>query len=153
MNAAVAPQDLVVVSPWYARISLQRYYRAAAPMITIPPMEPVRWHRFDLAKEKMQSEDVVRPVVDAMKKTLEAGHRVWIYGGLQFLGRGVEVPNVPPAQTSGIWASYYYDGVWSAQVAQAILPHVTGSEQIEGASADPISPVETLPLFVVQGWR
>ncbi len=152
LNASVAPQDLVVVNPWYARLSFQRYYRGAAPVITIPPIAPVRWHRFDLEKEAMQSEDVVRPVVDAMRRTLEAGHRVWIYGGLHFLGRGVEVPKIPPAPTSGIWSGAYYDDVWSAQVAQAILPHVGKSGQIEAASPAPVSPIETLPLFVVEGW-
>jgi hypothetical protein len=152
MNATVAPQDLVVVNPWYARLSLQRYYRGAAPTITIPPIEPVRWHRFDLVKQAMSSENVVAPVVDAMARTLKAGGRVWVYGGLHFLGRGVEAPKLAPATRSGIWTSYVYDDVWSSQVAQAILPHVTRSEGVAAPSSDPISPLETLPLFVVQGW-
>jgi len=151
-DGAGAPQDLVVVNPWYARLSLQRYYRGAAPTITIPPIEPVRWHRFDLVKQAMSSENVVAPVVDAMARTLKAGGRVWVYGGLHFLGRGVEAPKLAPATRSGIWTSYVYDDVWSSQVAQAILPHVTRSEGVAAPSSDPISPLETLPLFVVQGW-
>ena len=121
-------------------------------MITIPPLEPVRWHRFDLVKQAMSSENAAAPVVDAMARTLQAGHRVWIYGGLHFLGRGVEAPKLAPAPKSGIWSSCVYDDLWSSEVAQAILPHVAKSEIVEVPSPDPISPLETVPLFVVEGW-
>jgi len=153
MNASVARDDLVVVNPWYARLSLQRYYRGAAPMITVPPIERVRWHRFDLIQEAMGRENVVAPVVDAMTRTLKSGRRVWIYGGLHFLGRGVEAPKPPPSPRSGIRSSFVYDDAWSSQVAEAILPHVTKADLVEAPSADPISPVETLPLFLVEGWN
>lgn len=152
MNASVGPQDLVVACPWYARLSLQRYYKAAAPMVTVPPIGPVRWHRFDLVREAMLDENAVLPVTDAMTKTLKAGHRVWICGALHFLGRGVPPPALAPASRSGIWASYQYDDTWSSQVAQAILPHIAASELVEAPGGDPINPIETLPLFVVQGW-
>jgi hypothetical protein len=121
-------------------------------VITIPPLEPVRWHRFDLVKQAMSSENAAAPVVDAMARTLQAGHRVWIYGGLHFLGRGVEAPKLAPAPKSGIWSSCVYDDLWSSEVAQAILPHVAKSEIVEVPSPDPISPLETVPLFVVEGW-
>jgi hypothetical protein len=153
MNASVSAGDLVVVNPWYARLSLQRYYQGSAPLITVPPIEPVRWHRYDLVKDRMSAENVVAPVVDAMAKTLQSGHRVWIYGGLHFLGRGVPAPVLFPATRTGMWSSYVYDDGWSSQVAQAILPRVRKSEVVDVASPDPISPIETLPLFVVEGWK
>ena len=152
MNTAVARDDLVVVNPWYARLSLQRYYRGAAPMITVPPIEPVRWHRFDLIRQTMGTENVVAPVVDAMTRTLKSGHRVWVYGGLHFLGRGVEAPRPAPSPRSGITSSFVYDDAWSSQVAEAILPHVTKGDLVEVPASDPISPLETVPLFVVEGW-
>jgi hypothetical protein len=92
-------------------------------------------------------------VVDAMTRTLKSGHRVWIVGGLHFLGRGVEPPRPGPSPRSGIRSSFVYDDAWSSQVAQAILPHVAKADVVEAPSADPISPVETLPLFVVEGWN
>ena len=152
LNETVAQNDLIVVSPWLGLISLRRYYSGTAPCMTIPPMEAVTYHRFDLLEDRMSSENVMAPLLRVMDETLRAGNKVWLVGGLRFLAPGQEALVVPPTPRSGIWEGYIYEEAWSSQAAQHILSHIVKREAVEIRSGDPISPFENFPLFVVEGW-
>ena len=78
---SVKAGDLIVVSPWYYGVAFQRYYRGQAPWMTVPPIEDLKIHRYDLLKEKMKSSDPIRTLLARMSETLRSGNNLWLVGG------------------------------------------------------------------------
>jgi hypothetical protein len=152
-----AKGDLIVVTICHYGIGFQRYYGGPVPWMTLPPIEDLRIHRYDLLKEKMMAPDqqaVVRPVMEKVTEALKAGGRVWFVGGLP-LAAAVEKPELlPPAPTgrSG-WADPPYAEAWAAQVAYLVKAHAQRAEFVSVAAPLAVNLYEDVPLLVVEGWR
>src|SRR5262249_4197184 len=69
LSSEVTPDDYVIVHPWYFGVTFGRYYKAAAPWTTLPPLEDHGVHRFDLLKVKMQTKYPIAPVIDRISST------------------------------------------------------------------------------------
>src|SRR2546427_131604 len=84
VHTAAQPGDLILVNPWYVGITFNRYYRGPVPWMTLPPMEDLTVHRYDLLKLRMTSAEPLAPLYGAIQGALESRHRVWLVGGLLF---------------------------------------------------------------------
>src|SRR5436309_2378863 len=97
VHTAAQPGDLILVNPWYVGITFNRYYRGPVRWMTLPPMEDLTVHRYDLLKLRMTSAEPLAPLYGAIQGALESRHRVWLVGGLLFPPAGYVPPVLPPA--------------------------------------------------------
>jgi hypothetical protein len=146
--------DVIVVYPWYYGISFRRYYTGNAGWVTLPPLDDIRIHRYDLLKTTMTRSNPIDSVREAMAKTLKSGQRVWLVGGLPFLNRGERPPTLPPAP-NGIWGwnNGPYLETWARQAAYFLQIHARGAEMVPITASGPVNLHENVPVVVVSGWR
>ena len=150
-----APDDFIIVYPWYFGVSFGRYYQGQTPWTTLPALSDHRFHRYDLMKEKMQATAPIEPLRAHAVATLASGHRLWLVGGLPGPPPGeTRVPELPPAPNgpSG-WFEASYGYVWARQLAQSLVTNAGEIELVSVPSATEIDSDEDPKLFVVAGWR
>jgi hypothetical protein len=154
LDREVRPSDLVVVLPWYAGITFQRYYRGAAPWITIPDFPEHLFHRHLWVADKMRlGSDAVAPDVARVEQTLRAGHRVWIVGRVS-VPEGGKAPELPPAEEgTGSWQSGPYLDAWELAFGLLVETRTQRRAVVPLDDPGPVNVWENLPLFVVEGWR
>jgi len=146
--------DVIVVYPWYYGVSFRRYYTGVATWVTLPPMDDVRIHRYDLLKTTMARSNPIDPVLETMAKTLKSGNRVWLVGGLPFLRSGELPPTLPPAPNATWgWNNGPYLVTWARQAAYFLQTHASGAKMLPVPANGPVNPLENLPLAVASGWR
>lgn len=150
---AARPGDLIVVNPWFAGITFKRYYRGDVAWMTLPPIEDLRVHRYDLLKERMVSPAPLAPVYDAIGRTLQSGHRVWLVGEVIFIPPGQVPVALPPAPQGAMgWRSIPYQIAWSVEAGYFVQTHAVRWLEVEIPLDQPVDP-EKLRLIVVEGWR
>jgi len=151
------PGDLVVVYPWYFGVSFGRYFQGDTAWVTLPEIEDVRFHRYDLLRAKILTEFPVRPVLARMEQTLRSGRRVWFVGEPPAgAARETAPPTVPPGPLPGVpngWWEAYHTDVWGRQAAYFLNHHARQIESVPVASDRPVLEIEAVPLYVAQGWR
>ena len=54
-SSEVAPNDYVIVHPFFCGVTFERYYKATASWTTLPPLDDYTLQRYDLFKAKMQN--------------------------------------------------------------------------------------------------
>jgi hypothetical protein len=147
-------RDLVLVYEWYCGASFSRYYRGQAPWVTLPPLDDLPLQRIDLFKRQMTATAPIQPVLDAMQRTLAAGNRVWLVGGLPFLGRGEVPPDIPPAP-NGPWGWDHdaYSHLWGTQAAYFIQTRAGSISVLTLPDAGPVASTENLPVLMAKDWR
>jgi len=152
--AEAAPQDLVVVTPWYYGVSYLRYDRGSAPWTTVPALADHRIHRYDLVKERMAQAEPLADVLGAIERTLRAGHRVWVVGEVVIPPPGTPVPVLPPAPAAASgWQEHPYLQAWSLQLGAFLRDHATGGGRARLPSPGPVNGYERLELLVFSGWQ
>jgi len=151
---AAAPEDLVLVNPWYDGISFARYYHGRTRWLTLPEITDHRFHRYDLLKARMASPRPIDDVLESIGATLGAGHRVWVVGGLHLMKPGRRPLALPPAPGSRWgWFDVPYAVSWSQQVGAFLQTHATRAGRVEVPAPGPVSDYERLELLVFDGWR
>lgn len=146
------PDDLVVVFPWYCGISFARYYRGAAPWITMPDFESHRYHEHAQVAEKMKRrEAAVAAELSRVEQALRAGHRVWIAGPLVAPEPG-RPPRPLPGPDEPQRAAYYLEN-WEQQLGALLRTHARDVWNVPLPELGPTNRWETLPLLVAEGWR
>jgi len=158
LRQRASAQDFILVNPWYYGVTFARYHESSVcPWETLPPMTFHLFHRYDLIKDNMvlaDQEAPVRAAVVRMAATLQAGHRVFLVGGLHFLQPGQSAFKLPPAPYSQFgWVDGPYYESWSTQAASFIQKHAARAETIPLISPSPVSELENVPLIEVSGWR
>lgn len=146
------PEDLVLVAPWFNGVSLCRYY-PQTNFTTLPPMEEIRIHHYDLMKRSMQSAEPIAGLESQIVGALRGGHKVWLVGSLKFPQPGEKVAQIPPYYT-GIGnndAAYYFS--WSGRLGKLVQEHATLGDIVTPAPPAPINPVENLNLIAISGWH
>lgn len=154
-GAAVA-DDLVLVSPWYYGVSFNRYYGGPASWMTLPDLPDHQIHRYDLLKARLASSRPIDDVLEAVRRTLRGGHRVWLVGMLRFPRPGEAPPVLPPAPAGPEgWNDVPYVESWSLQLGATLRAHAGALERVPVPvpSGDPVSPLENMTLAVAAGWR
>jgi hypothetical protein len=132
LSTEVAPNDYVIVHPFYCGVTFQRYYKSAVPWTTLPPLENYTLQRWDLFQAKMETKDPIAPVVQRIVSTLQSGNRVWFVGN-------------PSAEQS-----WFNAGV---KVSQFLSAHSQHSAVVVDPSTNCVNPFENLPVFVATGWK
>lgn len=151
--------DLVIVNPWYCGITFDHYNHLPADWVTLPPISFHQFHRYDLLKPQMMAADQtapMQPVLRQIQTALQAGHRVYLVGGLEFLPPNQGLPVLPPAPGSQFgWSDFPYIRVWSMQAARFIQNHALQAQQIPvpAGEAHTVNGWENLPVLAVQGWH
>ncbi len=146
-----APQDLVVVVPWYFGVSFGRYYRGAAPWTTLPEIADHRIHRYDLLKARLASTHPLDDLLQATAATLASGHRVWLVGTALWPRPGEAVEARPPAPgTPDGWHDWPYLIAWSRQLGAFLLAHGGRPAAVPLPRDRPVNRLEDLSLTVVQ---
>jgi hypothetical protein len=146
------PGDLVLAAPWFNGVSLCRYY-PTNQFTTLPPMEEIRIHRYDLMKRAMSSTDPIGPLQTQIEQTLRNGNTLWVVGSLKFPQPGESVPTYPP-YFKGIGnndAAYYFS--WSTQLGKMVKDHAITGEVVEVKTPYEISKIENFTLIAIRGWH
>ena len=149
------PGDLVIVTHWFFGITFHRYYSGHAPWMTIPPLEDTRIHRYDLLKRLMEHPEAVHSrVLEAISRTLMAGGRVFLVGGLPALSKGETPVPPPPAPTAGLgWDVHAYTDRWERLVVATCQEHVVEVKEVPVSSPGPVIDYEKAPLYELRGWQ
>jgi hypothetical protein len=154
LASAAAPDDLVLVSPWYYGVSFDRYYRGPATWMTLPDLPEHGIHRYDLLKSRLAASHPIDDVLAAVQRTLGSGHRVWLVGQLRLPPPGQAPPILPPAPASPAgWHDFPYVESWALQLGALLRAHAGALARVPVPSPDPVSPLENMTLAVAAGWR
>ncbi|MBV8198994.1 MAG: hypothetical protein JOZ15_00065, partial [Acidobacteria bacterium] len=149
-----AADDLVLVLPWYYGVSFNRYYAGPASWTTLPDLPDHQVHRYDLIKARLASPRPIDDVLEAVRRTLSDGHRVWLVGQLRFPPPGQAPPLLPPAPRGPAgWHDLPYVESWSMQLGAMLRAHAGALARVPAPSADPVSPLENMTLVVAAGWH
>jgi hypothetical protein len=154
VTRAAAPQDLVVVLPWYYGVSFNRYYTGPAHWLTLPEIPDHRIHRYDLLKTRLAAQRPLDDLLQAVAATLRSGNRVWLAGNPTWPASGESVANLPPAPLSEYgWHDDPYLVGWSLQLGQFLQRHAATVASVAVPAGERVSDLEDLSLMVVRGWR
>ncbi len=151
------PGDLILVSPWYYGVALQRYY--TNHFDTIPPMSvaDIRIHRYDLMKKQMMAENPIGPLLDQARQTLRSGHVFWLVGDFRFPPPGQPQPLLPPYREDMVMdvAAAWYFSSWMFQFSQMVQSHVPSQAQVvlTAPGGAPINGLEDMFLLQFRGWK
>lgn len=150
-----APEDFVVVSPWFLGISFERYFKGQTPWSTLPPLADHRFHRFDLVSAQLGRKEAIDPVLDRISATLRAGRRVWLVGWVEVPPPGATPPPDlprPPLKGSG-WSQTPYTINWNDKIANYLSAHSLEFDLVKVSSNGDVNPNEDLKLVRVRGWK
>lgn len=149
--------DVILVPRWECAIPLARYYRGPAEIITLPPIDDHRFHRYDLVLRQMMTADPLHPVLARLEEVLRSGHRIFLAGTLSVPEAGQPLPDLAPAyrDAAGIWHGGSYDSVWQFQAGQLLSAHAARAGRIPVAIPGKagVQGFENLDLWVAEGWR
>jgi hypothetical protein len=152
LRQRATPNDLIILNPWYYGISFERYFNGKTPWLTVPDLDDHRFHRYDLFKIKMQTQNPIQPVLDKIAATLQSGHRVWLVGAFNFGVTPGQPPGPAPNKSFG-WSEEPYLQTWRDNVSYFLTTHIRHAARITIQSANSINALENVPLIVVGGWR
>jgi hypothetical protein len=123
--------------------------------MTVPPIEEIRIHRYDLLKKAMMTENPIGPLLDKVRTTLSSGHRLWVVGSIRVLPDGHPPPILPPYAGNTAHAEDVYCSNWEFQIADLVKTHAIGGGRVEVPvpEGQAVNPFENIPLRVIHGWR
>ena len=157
LRPLAASGDVILVPRWECAIPLARYYRGPAEIISLPPIDDHRFHRYDLVLRQMMTPDPLRPVLARLEEVLRSGHRVFIAGTLAFPDPAHPLPVLSPAyrDADGVWHGGAYGNVWELQAGELLHAHVVkgGLIDVPIPGNARVNAFEDLELAVAEGWR
>jgi hypothetical protein len=144
------PNDLIILTEWYAGLTFNHLYRGNKEWMTIPDLGRHSVHRWDTLRTRMQDTSGISRELNRIENALYAGHRVFVIGGFQRLNPQMLQAQLPPAPHPKVgWASGYYTGYWAAQAGSALLTYATqGSLLQPQAATEKVMYWENYPLLV-----
>ncbi len=147
-----APNDYIVVNPWYFGVSFERYYQGVTPWATVPPLADHGLHRYDLVKAEMQMENPLQPVLDKIASTLQSGNHVWIVGFLPL--PQTPPPDINPAPNNPWgWQEDPYSQNWSEKVGYFFTSHATQCAEVAIPASSGVNSYEDLHVAWIAGWQ
>ena len=151
------PGDFIVVYPCHCGITFERYYTGRIPWTTSPAIADLRFHRFDLLKEKMQETFPVKPELDQMAQTLASNHTLWlVFESPDKAPPQTRPSDLPPAPLPNLrwgWWEGFYIYAWRQQLEYWVATH---ARQVKDVSVKPdirVNPYEKLSLIQASGWQ
>lgn len=126
------PNDLIVVTEWYAGLTFNHLYRGKKAWMTIPDMGAHSVHRWDTLKERLQDRNGIARELEQIQRTIHAGHRVFVIGGFPRANPQMVRGQLPPApHPEAGWAYNYYTGYWAAQIGVLLLSNATQASVLQ----------------------
>jgi hypothetical protein len=157
LRAVTQPRDLVVVSPWHVGVTLTRYYRGAAPWVSVPILGSLSFVRYDSLKKTMMFPDQAYParlITDRVRDALRNSGRVYFVGIYPELGEG-QLPRVlPPAPWPGDrWDEGAHEKEWDTMVRYYLGKHSVTRNRIPISVDRVVSSYERMTVDAYEGWR
>lgn len=148
LNQHAAPEDLIVVYPWYNGVSFHRYYQGRAAWTTLPELSDHQVHRYDLVKVRLQEVDPVQPIIERVRQTMSTGGKIWVVGALPPPVPGeTQPPRLPPAPESPTgWFDEPYTYSWGRQFEFFLKNHAREATPVMIGAAHRYSIYEDVPL-------
>jgi hypothetical protein len=157
LTAAAAPEDYIVVIPWFCGITFDHYFKGATAWTTLPPLADHSGHRYDLVRLQIQNTNAIQPLLEHIVATLQSGHRVWILAAMGWMDipdPGTRAPaTLPPAplKNSG-WSEAPYTLVWNSQVGHLLGDRARQFSRVKNPAAG-MQIIENTELFMAEGWK
>jgi hypothetical protein len=149
--------DVILVPRWECAITLCRYYRGPAEVVSLPPINDHRFHRYDLVLRQIMTTDPVAPVFTKLESALGSGHHVFVAGELPFPSVLPPLPTASPVyrDPNGGWHGVPYDLLWPLRVGHFLRVHASGVSQTDLflPARVRVQEFENLKLIVLEGWR
>jgi hypothetical protein len=156
LEQVVKPRDLVVVNPWWLGLPFTRYYHGPARFVTLPPIDDLTVHRYDLLRARMMSPAPLAPLHTAIVDTLQQGGRVWLVGGFKpfFVAPGEQPVLLPPAPgaPSG-WSDLAYANAWATQTGYLVQNAARTWRVMPSLDEGKVQPLEQVSVILVEGFR
>jgi hypothetical protein len=157
LRSRATKDDVILVSHWQYAITLYRYYHGPAEILTVPPIEDRRFHRYDLVLRQMMTADPLRPILARMGDVLHSGHRVFLAGMLPFPQADSLSAIVPPVyrDADGHWCGGLDGQVWRLETGNFLRAHATrgGPIEIPVPGHTRVQQFENLKFIAFEGWR
>lgn len=153
LEAAAGANDLIVVNPWYVGVTFSWYFHGQTRWVTVPILEDVRVHRYDLLQAKMASPDPLADLESAIATTLRSGRAVWLVGYATPTPQ--PILRLPPAPYSRYgWSDQIYSIAWTNQIEAYLRAHAPSIIRlIDPAQHAPVYATEDLSVWKISGWR
>jgi hypothetical protein len=157
LNRSAAPDDYIVVAPWFCGITFDHYFKGPTAWTTLPPLADHATHRYDLVRDQIQNTNAIKPVLEHIAATLAQGHHVWVLAGMGFMDvpeAGTSTPpDLPPAplKNSG-WSEAPFTMVWCSQVGHLLGDHAVQFARVKTPAAGG-QIIENTELFMAEGWK
>lgn len=153
LNQEAAPEDFILIHPWFCGVTFHRYYKGEAECLTLPPLADRRLQRLDLFKEQMQLDAPIQPVLEKIEATLRNGRTVWLVGYYPFSQPPRRPPKMPRAgEGPGGWNEAPYMTAYGMEVAYFLQAHASGSRPLNVETRQAVNPFENFPVSAVTGW-
>jgi len=152
------PQDLLLVSPFWLAPGFQRHYSGKAPWTTMPaiaetPGAPLADFS-NVQKLMLDPGGSLLPTQALIKKTLSAGHLVFMTGDLRFLPPGSLLPPLLPATSAPYgWANGAWAEIWMLHTAYFLQSHAQNVWRFDIPVPGPVDPTENVQLYAFKGWH
>jgi len=83
-----------------------------------------------------------------------SGKRVWVVGDLRLPPGGQPPTTLPPVSRAvKVWPSGIYLDGWMAELGYLLRTHARDGRLVKLDEWGPVSPLESLPVLVFEGWR
>ena len=149
---ATSDDLIIVTSPLYG-ISFQHYYHGRASWMTLPQIDDLTLHRWDLLKEAMMHPDPVPDLVSRAQDVLHAGHKVYLVGKLGPAPATEPEPLPPAPQSQFGWQMEAYTNQWKSELTYWIEHHALHGTNLPAGQNEFVNPLEQLGLFEISGLR
>jgi len=149
------PGDLVVVLPWYAGVTFDRYYRGSTPWITIPDLPEHKVHTHLAIRDRMKiGSRAVDDELSRVERVLRGGGQVFVVGVVAAPDQGAPPAELPaaPGGPRGWHADPYLES-WELQLGALLERHGVERERVTLPPVGSVNAWESLPVGVVRGWR
>lgn len=125
------PGDLIVISPWFFAITFQRYYHGPADLVTVPEIDFLAYHKYDLLIGPMTNVKAMDPIIERMMDALRSGHVVYLVGDFVYPNKNAEplILQAAPHSITG-WEDGPYYFSWEDQLSYFLTHHAALSERI-----------------------
>jgi hypothetical protein len=155
LEANAQEGDLVLVNPWFYGVSFHRYYQGRARWMTVPSLEDLRMHRYDLLKVRMTQPDALADVFGAVRRTLRSGKSVWLAGAYPVPPEGQAPPVLGPAPEGSYagWRDAPYVMSWGLRVGALLKRRAVQEQAVSVPIEGPVNGHEYLLLYELRGWR
>jgi hypothetical protein len=152
-----APDDLILLNPFWLAPGFRYHYRGRTEWNTLPltPRDlPSSIFPFAPIKQLMATPDAMRPTLAAIESTLAGGHRLWLIGWLELPKPGDRPLELAPAPRSPFgWNSIVYGMSWTQQFGALVRDRIGKVDYVPVDVEQPVNPLEMPALVVLEGWR